>query len=91
MTPSRRRMTGDMTLRNFTPQTIQSYFWCVARGFGGHHNKCQRLPVSVFSVEHTPARKRSVWCPRNLRRGGESVGLVLEERRGLGWRRSRIS
>jgi site-specific recombinase XerD len=31
MTPLRRRMIDDMTLRNFTPQTMQSYVWCVAR------------------------------------------------------------
>jgi len=31
MTPLRRRMIEDMTLRNFTPQTIQSYVWCIAR------------------------------------------------------------
>jgi integrase/recombinase XerD len=31
MTPLRRRMIEDMTLRNFAPQTIQSYLWCIAR------------------------------------------------------------
>ena len=31
MTPLRRRMIEDMTLRNFTAQTIQSYVQCVAR------------------------------------------------------------
>src|SRR5262245_55271585 len=31
MTPLRRRMIEDMTLRNFTPKTIQSYVWCIAR------------------------------------------------------------
>ena len=31
MTPLRRRMIDDMTLRNFTPQTIQAYVRCVAR------------------------------------------------------------
>jgi integrase/recombinase XerD len=31
MTPLRRRMIEDMTLRNFAPQTIQSYVQCIAR------------------------------------------------------------
>jgi integrase/recombinase XerD len=31
MTPSRRRMIDDMTLRNFTPATIRAYVRCVAR------------------------------------------------------------
>jgi integrase/recombinase XerD len=31
MTPLRRRMIEDMTLRNFTPQTIDSYVQCIAR------------------------------------------------------------
>jgi integrase/recombinase XerD len=31
MTPLRRRMIEDMTLRNFTPSTIQSYVQCIAR------------------------------------------------------------
>jgi integrase/recombinase XerD len=37
MTSLRRRMIEDMTLRNFTRQTIQSYVWCVAR-FARFHN-----------------------------------------------------
>ena len=31
MTPLRRRMIDDMTLRNFTPKTIEAYVRCVAR------------------------------------------------------------
>ena len=31
MTPLRRRMIDDMTLRNFAPTTIQAYVDCVAR------------------------------------------------------------
>ncbi len=31
MTPLRRRMIEDMTLRNFTPKTVQAYVRCVAR------------------------------------------------------------
>jgi integrase/recombinase XerD len=31
MTPLRRRMVDDMTLRNFTPATIEAYVRCVAR------------------------------------------------------------
>ena len=38
MTPLRRRMIEDMTLRNFTLQTIQSYVWCVAR-FARYFNR----------------------------------------------------
>jgi integrase/recombinase XerD len=38
MTPLRRRMIDDMTLRNFTLQTIQSYVLCVAR-FARYFNK----------------------------------------------------
>ncbi len=38
MTPLRRRMMEDMTLRNFTRATIQSYVECVAR-FARHFNK----------------------------------------------------
>ena len=35
MTPLRRRMIEDMTLRNFAPHTITAYTRCVAR-FAGH-------------------------------------------------------
>ena len=38
ISPLRRRMIEDMTLRNFTPKTIQSYVECIAR-FARHFNK----------------------------------------------------
>lgn len=38
MTPLRRRMIDDMTLRNFTPKTIRAYVNCVAR-FARHFNR----------------------------------------------------
>jgi integrase/recombinase XerD len=38
MTPLRRRMIEDMTLRNFTRQTIQSYVLCIAR-FARYFNR----------------------------------------------------
>jgi integrase/recombinase XerD len=38
MTPLRRRMIDDMTMRNFTPKTIQAYVRCVAR-FARYFNR----------------------------------------------------
>lgn len=38
MTPLRRRMIDDMTLRNFAPKTIQAYVRCVARF--ARHGRC---------------------------------------------------
>ena len=38
MTPLRRRMIDDMTLRNLTPGTIQSYVECVAQ-FARHFDE----------------------------------------------------
>ena len=38
MTPLRRRMIDDMTLRNFTPNTIEAYVRCVAR-FARHFDR----------------------------------------------------
>lgn len=43
MTPLRRRMIDDMTLRNFTPKTIQAYVRCVARFARYFHCSPQRL------------------------------------------------
>ncbi len=43
MTPLRRRMIDDMTLRNFTPKTIQAYVRCVARFARYFHRSPERL------------------------------------------------
>ena len=43
MTPLRRRMIDDMTLRNFTPQTIQAYVRCVARFARHFHSSPEHL------------------------------------------------
>jgi len=43
MTPLRRRMIDDMTLRNFTPKTIQAYVRCVARFARYFHCSPERL------------------------------------------------
>lgn len=43
MTPLRRRMIDDMTLRNFTPATIQAYVRCVARFAVYFHRSPDRL------------------------------------------------
>jgi integrase/recombinase XerD len=43
MTPLRRRMIEDMTLRNFTPQTIHAYVECVARFARYHHSSPEHL------------------------------------------------
>lgn len=43
MTPLRRRMIDDMTLRNFTPSTIQAYVRCVARFALHFHCSPERL------------------------------------------------
>jgi integrase/recombinase XerD len=42
MTPLRRRMIDDMTLRNFTPATIKAYVRCVAR-FARHFHSSPEL------------------------------------------------
>jgi len=42
-TPLRRRMIEDMTLRNFTPQTIQTYVGCIARFARYFHSSPERL------------------------------------------------
>jgi len=43
MTPLRRRMIDDMTLRNFTPATIKAYVRCVARFAAYFHCSPDRL------------------------------------------------
>ena len=47
MTPLRRRMIDDMTLRNFTPKTIQAYVRCVARFARYFHCSPERLGPST--------------------------------------------
>jgi site-specific recombinase XerD len=42
MTPLRRRMIDDMTLRNFTPTTVKAYVQCVAR-FARHFHSSPEL------------------------------------------------
>jgi integrase/recombinase XerD len=42
MTPLRRRMIDDMTLRNFTPATIKAYVRCIAR-FARHFHSSPEL------------------------------------------------
>ena len=43
MTPLRRRMIDDMTLRNFTRSTIDAYVRCVARFAAYFHCPPDRL------------------------------------------------
>jgi integrase/recombinase XerD len=47
MTPLRRRMIDDMTLRNFSPKTIQSYVRCVA-----HFARHFRTSPEALGPEH---------------------------------------
>jgi hypothetical protein len=66
MTPLRRRMIEDMNLRNFTPKTIQSYLWCIAR-FARYFNR---------SPEHL-GRARWNSPTRRSRRSASSDGTRI--------------
>jgi hypothetical protein len=63
MTPLRRRMIDDMTLRNFTPKTVHSYVQCIAR-FARHFNTSPELlgpeHVRAFLVHLVQERRVSL-------------------------------
>jgi integrase/recombinase XerD len=62
MTPLRRRMIDDMTLRNFTPQTIKAYVRCVARFAQHFHTSPDHLgseQVRVYLLHLVQQRRVS--------------------------------
>jgi integrase/recombinase XerD len=68
MTPLRRRMIQDMTLRNFAPRTITVYVDCVAR-FARHFGKSPELlgpdDVRAYLLDMIERQRRS-WAYYNL-------------------------
>jgi integrase/recombinase XerD len=75
MTPLRRRMIDDMTLRNFTPDTIESYVGCVAR-FARHFH---------CSPEHLGSEQVRAYLLHLLRERGLSMSYVNVNRCALGF------
>jgi integrase/recombinase XerD len=68
MTPLRRRMIQDMTLRNFAPRTITVYVDCAAR-FARHFGKSPELlgPDDVRTyLLHMIEQRRQSWAYYNL-------------------------
>jgi integrase/recombinase XerD len=68
MTPLRRRMIQDMTLRNFAPRTITVYVDCVAR-FARHFGKSPELlgPDDVRTyLLYLIEQRRQSWAYYNL-------------------------
>jgi integrase/recombinase XerD len=61
MTPLRRRMIDDMTLRNFTPATIRAYVRCVAR-LAGYF----RCPPDRLGPEHVRSYLLHLLQERNV-------------------------
>ena len=54
MTPLRRRFVEDLTLRNYSPRTIECYVALVAR-FAAHFGRSpEELGVEVHAVERVP-------------------------------------
>jgi integrase/recombinase XerD len=68
MTPLRRRMIQDMTLRNFAPRSITVYVDCVAR-FARHFGKSPELlgldDVRTYLLYLIEQRRQS-WAYYNL-------------------------
>ena len=63
MTPLRRRMIEDMNLRNFTPQTIESYVQCIARFARYFKSSPEHLgpeEVRAYLVHHLQERRVSL-------------------------------
>jgi integrase/recombinase XerD len=63
MTPLRRRMIDDMTLRNFSPSTIQTYVQCVARFAEHFHRSPEHLgeeQVREFLLQLLKKRRASM-------------------------------
>jgi hypothetical protein len=76
MSPLRRRMIEDMTVRNLAPATQQSYLYAVARF--SRHFACDRLGlehVRAYQV-HLAAQKRS-WSHINHQPGVLRATVLL--------------
>jgi integrase/recombinase XerD len=71
MTPLRRRMIEDMTLRNFAPHTITAYTQCVARFAGHFHTSPEHLGSEHVRsyLLHLVRERHLAWSSYNQARG----------------------